>query len=162
MPRDLRKESTMKAKDLMTSQPKTCAPDTNLAAAAELMLAGDCGLLPVVEDGRLVGVVTDRDLYIALATRHRCAADLTVGEVTQRPVYSCAPEDDASVVLETMRTHRVRRVPVEGFGGTVIGIISLDDLALAAGPGGSLADREVVATLRALRSEHHAAPVAAV
>lgn len=151
----------MKAKELMTSQPKTCTPDTNLAAAAEIMLAGDCGMLPVVEEGRLIGVVTDRDLYIALATRNRSAAEVTVGEVAQSPVYTCMPEDEADTVLATMRTHRVRRVPVEGFGGTVLGVISLDDLALAAG-GRPLADRDVVATLEAIRGQHHPAQLAAV
>ena len=61
----------MKIKDIMTPQPTTGAPDTSLAAAAELMLDADCGLLPVVEDGKLVGIVTDRDMFIALATRDR-------------------------------------------------------------------------------------------
>lgn len=146
----------MKAKDLMTSQPKICAPDTNLAAAAEIMLAGDCGMLPVVDEGRLVGVVTDRDLYIALATRNRRAADMTVGEVAQSPVHTCDPEDELDAVLATMSAHRVRRLPVAGFGGSVLGVISLDDLALAAG-GQHVADRDVVAALQAIRSQHHAA-----
>lgn len=152
----------MKAKDLMTWRPKTCSPGTNLAAAAEIMLAGDCGMLPVVEDGRLVGVVTDRDLYIALATRNRCAAEVTVGDVAQSPVYTCSPEDEASTVLATMRTHRVRRVPVEGFGGTVLGVISLDDVARAAGQESPLADRDVVGTLQAICGQHHPAPTAAL
>ena len=152
----------MRAKDLMTPQPRTCSPDTNLAAAAELMLAADCGLLPVVDEGRLVGVVTDRDLFIALATRNRRAADLTVGDVAQSPVYTCTPEAEAEAVLATMRTHRVRRVPVEGFGGTVLGVISLDDVALAAGADPTLADRDVVATLQAIRSQHHSAQITAV
>jgi CBS domain-containing protein len=141
----------------MTTQPTTCAPHTNLAAAAEMMLAADCGLLPILDEGRLVGVVTDRDLYIALATRDRRAAELTVGEVAQSPVHTCTPEDDVAAVLEAMRAHRVRRLPVEGFGGTVLGVISLDDLALAAGAR-AIADRDVVATLQAMRSEHHDAP----
>ena len=60
----------MKVKDiLMTVEPRTCVPGTNLAAAAALMLDGDCGVLPVVDVGRLAGVVTNRDLFIALATR---------------------------------------------------------------------------------------------
>ena len=62
----------MKVRDIMTGEPRTCSPGTNLAAAAELMLDGDCGILPVMEDGKLVGVVTDRDMYIALATRNTC------------------------------------------------------------------------------------------
>jgi CBS domain-containing protein len=152
----------MRAKDLMTPLPRTCAPDTNLAAAAEIMLAADCGLLPIVDEGKLVGVVTDRDLYIALATRNTRAAELTVGEVAQRPVYTCTPEDEVHAVLATMRAHRVRRVPVEGFGGTVLGVISLDDVAFAVGVDRTLADRDVVATLQAIHGQHHSTQIAAV
>ena len=152
----------MKAKDLMTAEPKTCSPETNLAAAADLMLAGDCGLLPVLKDGKLVGVVTDRDLYIALATRDRQASDVHISEVAQSPVYTRNPDDDLEAVLATMKQHRVRRVPVAGFGGTVLGVISLDDMALAAGPGHAVADSAVLDTLQSLRSHHHAAPQIAV
>ena len=147
----------MKAKDLMTGAPATCSIQTNLAAAAELMLSADCGLLPVLEEGKLVGVVTDRDLYIALATRNQRPAELCVGDVVQRPAYTCSPEDDIEAVLATMRQHRVRRVPVEGFGGTVLGVISVDDLAMAAGPAQLVADRAVIDTLQAVRGEHHLA-----
>jgi CBS domain-containing protein len=75
----------MKIKDIMTAEPRTCALGTNLAAAAALMLDGDCGVLPLVEDGKLVGVVTDRDMYIALATRNKRASEITVGDVVQTP-----------------------------------------------------------------------------
>ena len=51
----------------MTTDVRTCSPSTNLAEAGALMLDGDCGILPVVEDGALVGMVTDRDMFIALA-----------------------------------------------------------------------------------------------
>ena len=71
----------MKVKDLMTREPRTCSPDTTLAAAAHLMWDGDCGILPVVDDGELVGVVTDRDMYIALATQNARASHLRVGAV---------------------------------------------------------------------------------
>ena len=69
----------MKVKDLMTREPRTCSPDTTLASAAHLMWDGDCGILPVVDDGELVGVVTDRDMYIALATQNARASHLRVG-----------------------------------------------------------------------------------
>ncbi len=147
----------MKAKELMTASPTTCSSQTNLAAAAELMLSADCGLLPVLDDGKLTGVVTDRDLYIALATRNQRAADLCVGDVAQRPVFSCSPDDDLDAVLATMRQHRVRRVPVEGFAGTVLGVISVDDVAMAAGPAQLVTDRAVIDTLQAIRGEHHLA-----
>jgi len=55
------------------------------------MLDGDCGFLPAVEDGKLVGVVTDRDMYIALAMRDKRASQITVGDVVQTPVHTCGP-----------------------------------------------------------------------
>src|SRR5262245_48969954 len=101
--------ATLNVKDIMTTEPRTCGPGTNLAAAAALMLDGDCGILPVVESGILVGVVTDRDLYIALGTRNRLASDLTVGDVMQAPVRTCGPDDDVHDALATMKRHCVRR-----------------------------------------------------
>ena len=65
----------------MTGEPRTCSTATSLAAAAALMLDGDCGVLPVLDDGKLIGIVTDRDMYIALATRNKRASAISVGEV---------------------------------------------------------------------------------
>ena len=141
----------------MTGEPRTCSPDTNLAAAAALMLDGDCGILPVLEDGKLIGVVTDRDMYIALATRDRRASKLTVGEVVQAPVFTCGPDDDVQTALETMKQHGVRRLPVEGFGRTVMGIVSMNDIVLASGPRKPVRDADVVNTLQAICAHHHPA-----
>lgn len=148
----------MKAKDVMTAEPRTCTPATSLAAAAALMLDGDCGILPVVDAGRLVGVVTDRDMYIALATRDKRASQVTVGEVVRTPVYTCRPEDDVHAALATMKQHRVRRLPVEGFGGTVLGIISLNDILLVAGANTAVRDAEIVDTFQAICAHHHPSP----
>ncbi|HEY7445608.1 MAG TPA: CBS domain-containing protein [Vicinamibacterales bacterium] len=142
----------------MTGEPRTCSPDTNLAAAAGLMLDGDCGILPVVADGKLVGVVTDRDMYIALATRNKRASDITVGEVVQTPVHTCGPDDDVEAALGTMKQHCVRRLPVEGFGGTIMGIVSMNDIVLASGPRKPVRDTEVVSTLQAICAHHHPSP----
>jgi CBS domain-containing protein len=148
----------MKIKDIMTAEPRTCSLGTNLAAAAALMLDGDCGILPVVEDGKLVGVVTDRDMYIALATRNKRASQVTVGEVVQTPVHTCGPDDDVHVALATMKQHRVRRLPVEGFGGTVMGIVSMNDILLAAGARKPVREVEVVDTFQAICAHHHPSP----
>jgi CBS domain-containing protein len=146
----------MKVKDIMTSEPITCSPDTSAAEAARLMWEGDCGILPVAEGGKLVGVVTDRDLYIALATQNRQASQLPIGEVAVRSVATCRAEDDVSAAIETMKTRRVRRLPVVGFGDTIVGI--LNSLARWAGqrPGG--AGRDVIETLQAICGGHHPAP----
>jgi CBS domain-containing protein len=144
----------MKVKDIMTAEPRTCSPDTNLAAAAALMLDGDCGILPVVDGGRLVGVVTDRDMYIALATRDRLASQLTAGEVMAKQVWTCGPDDEIHVALETMKQHRFRRLPVEGFGGTVAGIVSMNDIVRAAGARKPIRNEEVVDAFQAICAHH--------
>jgi CBS domain-containing protein len=148
----------MKINDIVTADVRVCSPDTNLAAAAALMLDGDCGILPVVDDGRLVGVVTDRDMYIALATRNARASDLRVRDVAGTTVWTCGPDDDVKVAMATMREHRVRRLPVLGFGGSVLGIVSMNDILLAAGPRRGVRSDEVIATLQAICAHHHPTP----
>jgi CBS domain-containing protein len=148
----------MKVKSLMTSEPRTCTRETNLAEAAALMLDADCGILPVVDqDGKLVGVVTDRDMYIALATRNKLASQATVGEVARTKVFTCGPDDDVQTALATMKQHHIRRLPVEGFGGTVAGIISMNDILLAAGKKG-VGNADIIDTFQAICAHHH--PVA--
>jgi CBS domain-containing protein len=148
----------MTVKDIMTTEVRTCAPDTSAAAAAALMLDGDCGILPVVDGGRLVGVVTDRDLYIALATRNVRASDLSIRDAARTEVWTCGPDDDVHAALATMAEHRVRRLPVQGFGGTVLGIVSMNDLLRAAGPRKGLRSDEVADVLKAICAHHEPAP----
>jgi CBS domain-containing protein len=148
----------MKVKNLMTPEPRTCTRATNLAEAAALMLDADCGILPVVDDGgKLVGVVTDRDMYIALATRNKLASQITVGEVARSHVFTCGPDDDLQTALATMKQHHVRRLPVEGFGGTVAGIVSMNDILLAAGRKG-VGSAEIVETFQAICAHRHLVP----
>ena len=146
----------MKVNDIMTRELRTCSLNTNLAAAAALMLDGDCGILPVVVENRLFGVVTDRDLYIALATRDKRASEITVGQVVQTPVYSCSAEDDVHTALETMKRHGVRRLPVEGYGGIAIGMVSIDDIVRASGPRKPVRDADVVSAMQAICAPHRA------
>lgn len=103
----------MKVRELMTSAVKTCRPDTNLAEAVSAMWEGDCGALPVVNDeGRITGMITERDICIALATRGRSAERVAVREVAQGPVHTCLADDETATALGTMKAHRVRRLPV--------------------------------------------------
>ena len=144
----------MKINEIMTADVRTCSPGTNLAKAAALMLDGDCGILPVVDEGKLVGIVTDRDMYIALATRNGLASQITVGEVARKQVWTCGPDDDVHAALERMKAHRVRRLPVEGFGGTVLGIVSMNDIVLAAGARKPIRADEVVDTFQEICAHH--------
>jgi predicted transcriptional regulator len=97
-------------------------------------------------------------MYIALATRGKRASELTVGEVAQAPVHTCSPDDDVHAVLETMKQHRVRRLPVAGFEGAIMGVVSMNDIVLAAGRRKGVRDDEVVAAMQAICSHHHPAP----
>jgi CBS domain-containing protein len=140
----------MKVKDIMTTGLKTCTPDTTVAQAAHQTWEGDCGILPVVDDGELVGVVTDRDMYIALATQNARASRVRVGAIATKKLATCAPDDDVQAALATMKQARVRRLPVVGPGGAVVGILSMNDVLLAAGAGKAVGAEEVVATLQAI------------
>ena len=147
----------MKVKELMTQEPRTCTPDTSVAEAAHLMWEADCGILPIVDDGELVGVVTDRDMYIALATQDARAAHLRVGAVATKKVVTCAPEDDVETALAAMRDARVRRLPVVGFGNTVVGLLSMNDIVLVAGADKPVRADDVLDALRAICGRHHPA-----
>jgi CBS domain-containing protein len=124
----------MKVREIMSSSPITCHPETDLAAAAMMMWDGDCGILPIVtQDQKLRGVITDRDICIALGSRHRRAEEMTVQEVSNGVLFSCRPEDDVHQAMETMGQHQIRRLPVMGPEGNLIGMLSINDLALAVG-----------------------------
>lgn len=149
----------MKVRDIMTSQPKAASRGTTLAAAGQLVWGADCGILPVVEGGKLVGVVTDRDMYIALATRNKPASQITVGEVATGMVWACEPGDDVHAALDTMKKHRVRRLPVVD-AGALVGVISMNDIVLAAGANKAVRNEDVVDTLKTICT-HAPAPAAA-
>ena len=148
----------MQIKDIMTPQPRTASPLTTLAEAAQLLWNADCGILPVTDEGKLVGVVTDRDMCIALGTRNKPASDITVGDVATGTVWTCASTDDVHVALNTMRERRVRRLPVLA-DGSLVGIVSLNDLALVGGAGKPVRNEEIVDTFKAICA-HRPVPAA--
>jgi CBS domain-containing protein len=79
-----REEVVMRVNEIMTESPKACAPDSSVREAAVLMRDNDCGVLPVVQRGRLVGIVTDRDLCLGLAECDRPASQVSVDEIMFR------------------------------------------------------------------------------
>jgi CBS-domain-containing membrane protein len=144
----------MKVKDLQTSDVQTCGPDTNLAAAAQLMWECDCGVVPVVDENRsLLGMITDRDICIATTTRSAAPADIQVRSVmTTGTVYSCRPEEDVRGALKMMGTHRIRRLPVVDGQNKLVGIVSLNDIVRRADSrsGGEIPAVEFIEALRSI------------
>jgi len=123
----------MKVQEVMSKHAKFCHPDTSLAEAAAIMWEGDCGTLPVVIDGgRVVGMITDRDIAMSLGMRGLPASHVLVNETMSKALYACSPEDDIHTALKTMRRARVRRLPVIDEEGKLQGILSMNDVALHA------------------------------
>src|SRR4029077_9235899 len=99
--------------------------DTSLAEAVRLMWEKDCGVLPVVTaDGKVSGMITDRDICVAIATRGQTADRIVVSAVIGAKVCGCTPDDDAVDALKIMKTQRVRRLPVVDAKGRLKGILS--------------------------------------
>jgi CBS domain-containing protein len=121
----------MKVKDVMVRTPATCMAETNLGAAVEQMWQRNCGILPVVNElNEVTGLITDRDICIALGTRNRLPGEITVGEVASGKLFTCKPGDDVRTALETMAAHQVRRLPVLNSKGQLEGVLSMDDIIL--------------------------------
>lgn len=120
----------MKVEELMTTEVGSCRPYDAADEAARIMWEQDCGAAPVVDqDGRVVAVLTDRDICMAAFTQGRALADIRVSSAMSRGLWSCRPEDDVKHAEKTMRAHQVRRLPVVDAEGRLVGILSLSDLA---------------------------------
>ena len=123
----------MKVKEIMTGDAKCCDLNASLAEAAKMMWDSDCGVLPVLKDGKeIVGMITDRDICMGVAIRDRNPSGISVEEVMTGAVYSITPDDDVHHALETMQEHKVRRLPVVDAEGELQGILSMNDVTLHA------------------------------
>jgi len=145
----------MLVKDLMTRDVSSCGPDNNLAELSKMMQNHRCGALPVVDSSkRVTGIITDRDICIALGAKNIRASDVLAREVSSRGCVSCSPDNDVRDALRTMATQEVSRLPVVNETDQLVGILSIDDIIFRAGGGHSgLSDREIIDTMRAMREE---------
>ena len=150
----------MRVSDVMRRHPRVARGDDTLASAGTTMAMVDCGVLPVV-DGHdiVVGVVTDRDICLALTRENRPASGMKVADLSNRGVLTTGPNDSIASALATMRRHHVRRLPVVDADGRIEGILSLDDIALEArelisNQVGRPGYAEIAETLAAVNSHH--------
>lgn len=145
----------MRIHDVMARETSFCGPDASLAAAAECMWRNGVGFLPVVgEGGNVIGVITDRDISIALGTGRRKPSAWPVHDVMVPKLFTCTPEEDVHCALKTLRCQRIRRLPVIDREGTLLGVFSIDDVALKAQESASKNDvsyQDVVETYQAIR-----------
>lgn len=136
----------IKCREIMTSAVKTATRDMSLRDVAVLMREGDMGSIPVVEDGKLVGIVTDRDIVVRSIAEGKDATS-PVGEAMTTEIFSVRPDDFVFEAIRLMGDKQVRRVPVVDDSGALAGIIAMADIALEMED-----EREIAETLEEISS----------
>jgi CBS domain-containing protein len=119
----------MDVSEVMTTNVEVLGPEDTLQTAMGLMYEHECGILPVVNAGRLRGVLTDRDVAVLAFVRDQPLSKLPVSQAMTAVVYTVTPQTSITEAERTMATHRVRRLPVVDESGDLVGLLSLDDLA---------------------------------
>lgn len=138
----------MRVKDIMSTPAQTCHADTDLGTVAGMMWEHDSGFIPVISSaGTVLGLVTDRDICIAAATRRLPPGHISAAQAMSETVHACFPDDAVGVALASMRQFKVRRLPVVDSSGVIKGVISLNDIARAAGARRDVPAKDVIATL---------------
>jgi CBS domain-containing protein len=115
-------------REVMTPSPQTVEAGATAADAAKLMKQADAGMIPVVEDQRLVGTLTDRDIAIRVVAEGKDAGATTVGEIASRDLVTIGPDQDIAEALGLMASNQIRRLPVVE-GETLIGVVAQADVA---------------------------------
>lgn len=118
-------------RDVMTSNVRAAASTDSLADAAQMMKEEDVGSLPVVEDDRLIGILTDRDIIVRAVAERVDPQSISVGDVASRELVTVDPDQDLDEALSLMARHRVRRLPVVA-DGRLVGILAQADVAIEA------------------------------
>ncbi len=114
--------------EAMTSNPTTVTPDTTAREAAQKMKSEDVGALPITEDDRLVGMITDRDLTLRVVAEGS-STDTTIGEIASKDVVTVDPQQSLEEAARLMAEHQVRRLPVCEEDGKLVGILAQADVA---------------------------------
>jgi CBS domain-containing protein len=120
----------MNVEELMTKPVVTIKAHEHLSVAAQKMWDTDCGVLPVVrDDGRLVGILTDRDICMSAWSQGRVLETIRADEAMSKQVFAVKPDQEIGVAERLMAEHRIRRLPVVDANEKPVGIVSMNDLA---------------------------------
>ena len=135
-----------RCREIMSSDVLTATPETPLSEVARMMRDGDMGSVPVVAGGKLVGIVTDRDIVVRSIADGRDVSS-AVGEAMTREIFSVRPDDFVFEAIRLMGDKQVRRVPVVDADGRLAGIIAFADIALETED-----EREIAETMEEISS----------
>ena len=139
-------KSRLRCSEIMTRNVKTAASVTALQDIAAIMRDGDMGAVPVVDGGKLVGIVTDRDIVVR-AIAKGSGPDTPVSEVMTKELFSVKPDDFVFEAIRLMGDKQVRRLPVIDSNGELKGIMAMADIALETED-----EREIAETLEEISS----------
>jgi CBS domain-containing protein len=114
---------------LMFVKPRTVKPGDSIVDAAKLMKGEETGIAPIVDGGRLIGIVTDHDITTRVVAEGRDPQETKVEDVASRDLVTVDPEQDLEEALELMARHEVKRVPVIEEDGTLVGVVAQADVA---------------------------------
>jgi CBS domain-containing protein len=122
----------MKVSEVMSRYVRVAMPNETIRQAAQAMAELDAGVLPVGEDDRLVGMITDRDIAVRAVAEGRDPAATSVRDVMSQDVKYCYEDEEVEHVAKNMAELQVRRLPVLNRSKRLVGIVSLGDIALDA------------------------------
>jgi CBS domain-containing protein len=122
----------LRCSEIMTKNVTTCGPDSVIRDVADLMEDDNVGSIPVVENGRLLGLVTDRDIVCRVIADGLDTRTVKAREVMSEDIVTCTPDDSVHEAIRKMGEHQIRRLPVCDLNGRLRGIISIGDVALEA------------------------------
>ena len=147
----------MKAKELMIKTVHSVNVDQNLQDAAQLMWEKDCGWAPVIdENGKVQATITDRDIAMAAYLNNARLADIPLHKAQSKSLVTCSQSDDISAIEKIMQSHQLRRLPVVDRNGKLVGLIALNDIAIAYRSGKNGIDAKGLSdTLAAICSHQH-------
>ncbi|MFA5038792.1 MAG: CBS domain-containing protein [Candidatus Omnitrophota bacterium] len=120
----------MTAKDIMTRNVSTISPETTLHEAAEIMKNRNIGMLPVAENSRIVGILTDRDIVVRAISRGKDPDSYPVKNAMSKKIDKCFEDQDLEEVAQEMEKLQIRRIPVFDHADRLVGVISLGDFVL--------------------------------
>ena len=123
----------MKVEQIMTAKVEAVLPTTTLRAVARQMKDKAVGALPVVDDGKVIGIITDRDVSVYAIAMGHDPQSTEVQKVMTREVYACSPDQDISEAAKIMEQHKIRRLTVMAGDETLAGFLSVDDIASVSG-----------------------------
>lgn len=119
----------MKVKDVMSARAEVINRDHTVREAAEMMANGDYGCLPIEENDRMIGMITDRDITIRVVAKGLDPKTTKVGQCMSAGIDYCYEDDDLSEVGEQMSSQKIRRMPVINRNKRLVGMLSLGDIA---------------------------------